>query len=533
MVVQLGRAGKYGLGAFFAALIGLALFFLRPAANLPPVQAAMPTATAFVPQQSILTATLLISPDDLPPALQSSAPWQSFQSALRQETGLDYAQDIRPWLGHELLVAVTPGIAAEPNGYLVVLAVTDSDRARECLELFWQRQTLTGTALALETVSGARMIRPQRSERQWSTALVGNRYLLFANRPTVLRQGLQALQSPGLNLAHQSAYQTALTALPAERIGLVHLNIPAAVAALGLGSPKADSPPQFSDGTISIDLDRQGIVLHTALLADPRQPLPAASPTPPTSSVSAYLPASVAIAAIGHNLTALWQQLMAEGSHYRDLPQPLQRLGQALATPEGKTGNRALQTLLTGDYAIGWAPTGDWILAAEQSPRSTTTLATLDQLAARQALNVTPLTVQQQPVIAWTQLKTQTALTDHQRETSVETQVRALHTHQDIYDVGATAIGALAEALDPQVQTLVSRADYQQALRGFDQPNDGYLYLNWQILRTASPLRIPLFDLLKTTAQPLLDRLQSLTLSSYGRQPEYTKADIRIRFTSY
>ncbi|NJL22350.1 MAG: DUF3352 domain-containing protein [Leptolyngbyaceae cyanobacterium SM1_3_5] len=111
-----------------------------------------PSAIVFVPRQAPAVVSLLVNPDRLEafrlasvrPAERRRARAQidRLKQNLLQRTGLDYQQDIQPWIGDEVTFAVTaPDFDRDPTngaqaGYLLAIASRDARQAREFLQLF-------------------------------------------------------------------------------------------------------------------------------------------------------------------------------------------------------------------------------------------------------------------------------------------------------------------------------------------------------------------------------------------------------------
>jgi hypothetical protein len=152
-------------------------------------------------------------------------------------------------------------------GYLLVAETEDADRAREFLELFWQRQALNGVELKFERYKGVPIASAEALEglpqlglpwgrsrqrreaaaavTRLATALVGDRFVLLASDPAVLRDSINNVQAPGLSLAADEAYQGAIAQLTGDRVGLAVVR-PQETGQWLLGSPKAgtDAKPQ-------------------------------------------------------------------------------------------------------------------------------------------------------------------------------------------------------------------------------------------------------------------------------------------------
>lgn len=502
-----------------------------------------PTTAAFIPQDAIVTSTLRLSSRSLPTKWEGTPAVQAIQSFLGQRIETDVERDIRPWLGNEVALAVVPGTTATAPGYLLVLTLADGDQAREFLELLWQRQALAGSPPRLTTIDSAVALLPAADSPLWPMALVGDHYWLIASTPAVLHQSLRAAQAPDLNLTRRSQYHSALAGLPPQPLGLIQVQIPAAIAAAGLAQPRSNPPTaSLTDGLISLNLDRQTLALQTVLSGHPPHPKRAASGTASSGDVSSgtaarspatRLPETVVAAAIGENLANLWQATAQEMQTYQQLPRPLIQLQQWLATSSGQAANRALTSWLTGTYAVARTVSGDSILVTDHTPEANLAIAQLDRLAAADGLTVAPLTVQRQLVTAWTRLNTRTvpAQTGGTRnqpyETTVETQVVALHAEQNGHDIWATSIAALANTLSTTEPKLVESARFQQSLAA---PNNS-IYIDGTALVSQLSGQFPMLDLLGAAAQPLLNRLDTLSLSQPETLPDNLKAKAQLRFT--
>jgi len=487
------------------AIVGVLLSIGQGAAADRRPAAPNPAAlTGFVPQNAVLTAALLVPPVRLPDPLTVLP---SLQTTLRQRTGLDYDRDIRPWLGNEAVLAVLPPSPDAEPGYLLVLSVTDGDQAREGLELLWQRQALAGRPPILAEIDGAQAVLPAPGAALWPMALVGDRYLLVASTVPALYSSLRAVQAPALSLLRRRQYRAALSALSVPQLGLIHINLPAAIATAELATPP--SSPQISDGLMSLAVESRVLRLQAALVGLlPQQPPP---PHVASTSVTAeLLPSTVTAMVLGHDLARLGQHVSRELMAYGQLPEPIATWSRWLATPFGQGAGPILQTWLTGPYALAHTRAGDSLLLAAHTPAAATAAAELDRLAQQHGLTVTSLTVMHHPVTAWTRLRTQTYSQPGtpQRETVVETEVVALHTVHQGQDLWATSIAALADTLNPSSSKLIAQSRFQQAV----QRQDDYVYLDGTALLAELSGQLPWLDLLSLAAPSLLSRLDTVVV---------------------
>ncbi|MEB3337634.1 MAG: DUF3352 domain-containing protein, partial [Leptolyngbyaceae bacterium] len=189
-----------------------------------------PAAAMFVPKQAIAMVSLLVKPDRLESLQQvtaqprdrrvARAELEQFQQSLLANTDLDYAQDIRPWLGEELTFAVTSwdidrdDLNGQQPGYLWVAKTQDAARSRVFLQVFWQYRAIAGVELKFEQYKGVRLIYGGgASVATLASAAVGDRFVLFANHPKVIRDALNNVQAVELGLEASPAYQQALDSL--------------------------------------------------------------------------------------------------------------------------------------------------------------------------------------------------------------------------------------------------------------------------------------------------------------------------------
>ncbi|NEP16407.1 MAG: DUF3352 domain-containing protein [Leptolyngbya sp. SIO4C1] len=570
-----------GTAAALIALAGLAGFWQlmaqSPLLLLRGSPHSVSQAAAFVPRQAPLMVSLLTSPERLialRQVLTSPAQRRDTQAAQAQlkasfleQTGLDYDRDIRPWIGDEVTLAVTdrdfdrdPTNGRQP-AYLAAIALRDGDRAREFLELFWQRQALAGAKLQFEVINGVRLIYEQsdaaistesaaagvaqalaglRQQGQLASAVVGDRFLLLANHPQAVRQSIRNAQAGSLSLSQRPDYQRALKTLPSERIGLLYCNLPQFLDWLGLATRATEltTTPQVQSLTAAVALSPQGLRLKTAIAPAATAQFKPHSPTliEPVPALR-YLPQTASFAAGGQSLAQLWQTLETQLQPYKTAPAPLQTLRQTLTAPANDRLLSRLKRWLTGDYAVGqWSSAAgaapDWILVTRHTEAADEALTALDRAAEAQQLTVSPLLLQNQPVTTWSQFQTRTQGRGRDRETTVETQIKGLHATVAGYDILTTSLAAMSAVLTAPSRSLLDSPRFQQTTAVFEQPNDGYLYVDWPQLRPALVETAPWLTLLDTTAQPLLETLQTIAVSSYGSSTTQQQGDILVQLTS-
>ena len=151
-----------GLLAVLLLSVGLSswysIFARSPLPWLDGGVARTPAAALFVPRQAPLMLSLVVNPEKLEALGLVQTPWgkrratmkelQQVKTSLLSATGLDYSQQIEPWLGNEISLAVTtldidrnPENGVQP-GYLLMAEARDPALAKEFLQLAYADQVI-------------------------------------------------------------------------------------------------------------------------------------------------------------------------------------------------------------------------------------------------------------------------------------------------------------------------------------------------------------------------------------------------------
>ncbi|MEM1238253.1 MAG: DUF3352 domain-containing protein [Cyanobacteria bacterium P01_H01_bin.26] len=483
----------------------------------------------FVPKQSLL-ATVLDTTVKPGKTLQSTLSEALPQAAdlLLAPLAIDLNENIRPWLGDQVAFAITDKDLDRDRrtgrqvGYLVVADTTDGDRLREFLEVFWQRQAIAGAQPDLLQVSGVPIIAGvvAGEGRPLATAVVGGSTLLIANDVRVLRQSLRAAQAPTLQLSDHDCCGA----------GWVHLRIPNFIDWLGLATPpdmRLESGPQWQELSAKVVIHPKRVAIDTQLT--PRSGISVPDTVNPLGQKAAdnrpgkYLPASVAWAAMGHDLRPLWHRVWNELGRYRRLPAALSQ--QWLSTQLAQALSEPLLQLLAGDYAVGQLDDGTWLMAVLEP--TSAIVNQLDDIAEQQGLTVSRLTLEGQAVTAWSRLKTRMGKDTRNRETTVETDIVGLHTTVGDCDVFATSITGLTAALAAPEQPLPDTEQFQRTVQAMDRPNQGYVYGTWtELERLLESNRW--FSLLRPVLQPWSQSIDAIAITSYGQTVNQPTGSISI-----
>jgi hypothetical protein len=539
-----------------------------------------PEASMFVPKQAPVMASLLVNPDELEEFVQQTPAGKNRPQVSRQltqlkenflaPTDINYSMDIQPWLGNEITFAMTtPDIDRDPQngsqpGYLVAIASKDAQLSREFLQHFWETQPLIGHELVLEEYSGVQLIYSNAFETadliplsggirplsgDWASAVVGDRFILFANHPKVLKEAINNVQATELNLQSYPAYQDAIAPLKTNQIGFTFINMP---QLLGWLSDRPVFPPEELDEVLDLDtpkvyehlaiafgLKKQGLVAQVAgnLLnySENTSQNTEVSPLPKPVTALKYIPDSVDILLAGSDLQQLWTNLeptlSEEGVISALFNPPLAKFQQKvnLNLPED------IFNWVTGEYTLGIIGANtenpDWIFVAETAEMTDEGIANLETKARVQGFTTGSVNFENQPLSAWTKLTA--AKVEAGGTLNLTAQVEGLHTTVGNYEIFASSINTMQAALKAaNSQSMLQQETFSQAIAALTSPNYGYFYLDWPNAQTMLDREFPILQLLEIAGAPIFDNLGSLTFSAYQPESGYQRGNIFLHIKS-
>lgn len=438
----------------------------------------------------------------------------------------------------------------------MALTTKDSAKSREFLQLLFSKRAIAGTQLGKEQYKGVNLIYddPQsavgagltdvskgnlknlpleknpRRQNDFTGAVVGDRFVLFANHPKVLREAINNVQATDLSLISSSQYQQALTQLPSKKLGMVFLNLPSVATWLG----KQLQPQTYSSQIIALELNWQGLLAQTTLIAAPEQEIapPSATLSEPVKALQ-YIPGTTSLAISGSdlsrlensNLNQLWTQAAAvlSGSGDDAISRLVTQPTRALQASWGIDLPQDIFSWVQGEYALAMLPSADssrpdWIFVAQKTDAAEQGISRLDAIAQQKGLSITPLAVGEQKIYAWTQLTTAPANTfgSERGSLALKAKVQGVHTTVENYEVFTTSVEAMDAALKDPKSSLVNNRQFQSGIDAIPRPNQGYVYLDWRGSQEILERQLPILKLLELAGKPFFNNLRSLTISSYG-----------------
>jgi hypothetical protein len=504
-----------------------------------------PNAAMFVSKQAPVTVSLLTNPQRLQ-SLAGEKELSQLKNSLLAKSDIDYKQDVQPWLGNEITLSVTTvdidrdSENGQQPGYLMALATEKPEKSREFLELLFSRRVLAGANLAVEEHEGVKLLSAPLQQDALAGAVVDG-FVLFANDLKVLRDAINNVQAPDVNLSSSSQYQKAVKQLPEGSLATAFLNLPAVAAWQGLEL----NTPTFDSEIISLSLVSQGLLAETSFLSN-GEIMPAAPPLNKPVGALAYIPGTAGLVISSadldnlgdSDLAQLWKQAqMALSGGGTDtlstLVKPLAELQEQL----GINLREDIFSWVKGEYALAVLPdaetkTVDWVFVVENLEDVPAGVSRLDADASSRGLSVSSFNWNEHKIFAWTELQATRKQTDSSQRPAfaIEAEVKGVHTTLGKYEVFADNLETLNTVISKEQNSVISDRNLTESIAAFPQPNQGYVYLDWTKSQTLLEKELPILKLVEIVGQPLFENLRSLTVSSYGDEQGLLKGGILFRF---
>ncbi|MBV5257604.1 DUF3352 domain-containing protein [Synechococcus moorigangaii CMS01] len=527
-----------GLGGWFA------IFKQSPLPWLQGGVSRNPAAALFVPRQAPLMLSLVVNPEKLAALGLVQTPWgkrratltelQQAKTSLLSATGLDYGKQIEPWLGDEISLAVTtldvdrdPGNGVQP-GYLLVVEARDENLAKEFLQLSYTDQAIAPEAgLTFDQYKGVNLVIPQAGSHRFASAIVGN-YVLFANDAKVLRNAINTVQVPDLNLSHDPQYVEALETIDRKHIGVMVANLPALSAWIA-NDPTPEEPTLEQRLAIAIGLHPEGLVAETALIGDTPPALVQETTLPPTHVLN-YIPNDAMLAVAGRDLKGLWQEATTGLNPQSPLSQILQQAVVAVQAPLGIDLPTDIFEWISGEYALALVPDAErehleWLFVAQREPEVNLdgVIEHFDNLAQEKGLSVGRLPLGDRRVTAWTEIETR----DRDDLVQLNADVRGAHLSLDNYELFATSVKTLSRAVKAnEGRSLLANKDFQTSMAQLPTENSGYLFADWHQGSQLFKTQVPILRVVDYVAKPFFNHLRSFTLTSTGSTQDIRRSTL-------
>ena len=517
---------------------------------------ANPTTSLFVAQDAPISLSLTVNPDRLlsvsPKLLnfgksKTQGDLENLRDSLLGLGTLDYKTSIMPWLGDELTLAVTSRDVdrtladGRQPGYLLALKTNDAIASRAFLHEFWrvrsavtqQTETYQGSEITYGQVKNSQVKKSvvQLSDVPFTlaSAIVGNQYVLFANSPKVLKNAINNVQVPRLNLQGNTQYQRALEAIDSKHLGILYINLPEFTALTGDDSIVRSivqlptvSPITYSTIAMGLRGSRSGLILDTLLVPDDGLSSESDRQTVQTKAIQTksttldilkVLPDRSMAVAVGNDLAQLWPTISRTVKGYPALEALQTQALQSLAAQSQLNLIQDVFQWVKGDYGFAIAPIKSnqptqWVFAVKRDGQEIEQgIGKLDKIARDRGLTIGAVKLGDQTVQAWTELSSS-------ENTQLAANTIAAHTTIGNYEVFSTSLKMLENLANQSEKTLNQSSDWTLATREIDNRNQGYAYVDWNEVQPLLEKQIPGLRLIEILAQPIVTHLKSLTISA-------------------
>jgi Protein of unknown function (DUF3352) len=431
---------------------------------------------------------------------------------------LNYQREIAPWLAEDLTVAIVeldfdnlPQNGAQP-GYLAVLSSKNPQVSRQKIQAWWDKQ-VSQQRLKFQAYQGVKIGYNRRD--RLASAIVDDKYVVFANHPRVLRAAIDNFAASDRNILDNADYQTVLAANNHHKIGIGYARLPKLARWLG-----KETGEKYAFAGINIGVDRQGLISDLSLYPNSPQSVPDLPPTTGLNRTLQYLPRESTIALAGTDLSQWRQQFTHIFPTTDRFDRQIDRTLATLARQIGVDLDRDIFNWTTGEYALAAIPnpdrhTTDWVFVAEraQPARVDAAIAHFDESARLAGYDVGAIPFPDRQVVGWTKLATATT-TD---TPELITKVAGVHTSvNDKYTIFASSIAAMDRTIKAIDRRSILDSDrYHHATPLLTATSTGYLYGNWQTIESLLPKQLRDRSIVKSVSKSLLAGLPNISISHY------------------
>lgn len=518
-----------------------------------------PGAAVFVSKLSPVMVSLLVNSDSWQ-SLEKQREISELKNSLLAKTNIDFNDDIKPWLSNEITLAVTSeDIDRDPEnglqpGYLMALATNNPAKSHEFVELLFSKRNLAGKNLEVEQYKGVKLLydipelttlkkipKSQSSSQNSLAGAVVDHFVLFANDLKVVKEAVNNIQAPNLNLSSDAEYQKAVKELPQNAVALAFLKLPQLAKWQGLELAEST----YNSQLISLVLNPQGLLLESTFLTSLNltSSKVASVSTPLSKPVDAlkYIPESASLAIAGTNLTnlnnsdlaQLWQQGTA--TIYGSAPEAISRLLPPLVNLEQRWGldlSEDIFSWIGGEYALAILPNQErntnynWVFVVEKLPQLEEGINQLNKIAMNKGFNVSFLNLKNQKIAVWTELKAQKEKAD----ITVEAKIKGAHANLNNYEIFTSDLAMMEKIITHQEQPLIENTNFQDSIANLPQPNQGYIYIDWKKSQEFIENQQPIIKFVEVLGKPLFKNLRSLTLSNYSPDTKTLKGGIFLQW---
>lgn len=474
----------------------------------------LPVGANIIPQDALIA--LSVSTDDKQwqqlrqyGTRQTQAELEKNLAQLRDRfltaNGYNYQQDIKPWVGKEVTIALLPPTltpatnsqpptranAADKQSIVMVLPIENPASAKQLLE---QPKPLKQGKWSERNYKGLEIRETQGSPTQnYSAALVDQRFLVVTDNPRATEKAIDTYQGGATSLAQTVGYTKALSQIATPgHFAQVYVNVPAAARVAAANPTRSFSPQglaqlQNNQGlAATVNLEPEGMRLKSIswLKPDSQRVYQVENKA---GSMQSLLPGETLMMLSGGNLQRTWLDYVQDAQSNPLAPLRPDELRGGVKSITGLDLDQDLLGWMGGEFALSVIPSAatanskDFALSlvlmvkTNNRTKAEQSFGLLDQvMRSRYQFKIEEAKVKDQPVVNWI---------------APYGTVSATHGWLE-GNVAFLALGApLAERIIPRpATTLASTAQFQKTVPSELNPTNGQFFLDVENGVKALPL---------------------------------------------
>lgn len=494
----------------------------------------LPVGTNIIPQDAIVALSVSTDANSWRQlrqygTQQTQAELEKNLTGLRDRfltaNGYNYQQDIQPWVGKEVTIALLPPqlippTNSQPNpqanaqnqqSLVMVLPIANQAAAKQLLE---QPKPLKQGKWIERKYNGLEIRETQASTQNYSAALVDGNFLVVTDNPKAIEKAIDTYKGSAASLVQTPGYTKALGQIAApQSFAQVYVNVPAAARIAAANPTRSFSPQglaqlQNNQGlAATVNLESEGVRMKSISWLKPNSDR-LYSVENQAGSMQTRLPGETLMMLSGGNLQRLWQDYVQDAQSNQLAPLKPQELRAGVKSTTGLDLDRDLLNWMSGEFALSVVPSAatsssqdfalSLILMVKASDRNKAeeSFNLLDRvMRSRYQFQIKQTTVKDRSVVNWI---------------APYGTVTATHGWLD-GNVAFLALGApVADRIIPTpATTLASAAQFQKTVPSQLNPTNGQFFLNVEPAVKALPL--PQFF---SGQQMLFDATRSIGVTS-------------------
>jgi hypothetical protein len=416
------------------------------------------------------------------------------KASLKAETGIDFDQDVVPWLGseaawsiHDLAQMSGPG---QPD-FVVVVSTRDVKASEAVLDKLRAYRTRTSSQAFEQRQHGtvAYWFQPAKSEQEGGMVqAIVNNFVVLANTEKGLLGALDRATTGGESLAANRNFQAVMQALPRNAAVLAYVDATRLISATEQPNRLLLLPmgqlPQLAGAQgigVGITLQTDGMQLDMVAQYDqqklPKEAQSALSQPGSPNSVLTRIPADALFFLNGNNLRGIWQtarESMATSPDFEKQLADIQKQNNINVDEDvfgWMTGEYALVTTKAQPTGLVSPPLGGYLLIGAGDPKAAQDKVSrlFDQMGQGMTAAFTTTTVEGHSL---------QAMTD-----PISNTVMAAYGFWDNYFMAGYSPDALKAAFGSSGNAMAASPRFRAVANRLPTDNYGYFYANMGDLR--------------------------------------------------